>query len=113
MSTANLLPTAPSRPRALPAEKLAGERVVPVFLSLDPQRDGVDQVRDYVKEFHPRMIGLTGPQERVTEAAKAYRVYFSKTQDSEDDYLIDHSIITYLVNPEVRLGWGLVGHWEG
>ena len=113
MSTANLLPTAPSRPLALPAEKLAGERVVPVFLSLDPQRDGVDQVRDYVKEFHPRMIGLTGPPERVTEAAKAYRVYFSKTQDSEDDYLIDHSIITYLVNPEVRLGWGGSGSGVG
>lgn len=62
------------------------------------------QVRDYVKEFHPRMIGLTGPYERVGEAAKAYRVYFSKTQDSEDDYLVDHSIITYLINPEVWVG---------
>ena len=65
------------------------------------------QVRDYVKEFHPRMVGLTGPPERTTAAAKAYRVYFSRTQDSEDDYLIDHSIITYLINPEVCV-WG----WE-
>jgi protein SCO1/2 len=81
-------------------EKLTGVQVVPVFLSVDPQRDGVEQVRDYVKEFHPRMIGLTGSYERVGEAAKAYRVYFSKTQDSEDDYLVDHSIITYLINPE-------------
>lgn len=81
-------------------EKLTGVQVVPVFLSVDPQRDGVQQVRDYVKEFHPRMIGLTGPYERVGAAAKAYRVYFSKTQDSDDDYLVDHSIITYLINPE-------------
>ena len=64
-------------------------------------------MRDYVKEFHPRMVGLTGPPERTTAAAKAYRVYFSRTQDSEDDYLIDHSIITYLINPEVCV-WG----WE-
>lgn len=92
---------ADGEPRPHPAEKLSGVQVVPVFLSLDPQRDGVEQVRDYVKEFHPRMVGLTGPYERVAEAAKAYRVYFSKTQDSEDDYLVDHSIITYLVNPEV------------
>ncbi|KAI7835985.1 hypothetical protein COHA_010129 [Chlorella ohadii] len=81
-------------------EKLTGVQVVPVFLSVDPQRDGVEQVRDYVKEFHPRMIGLTGSYEQVGAAAKAYRVYFSKTQDSEDDYLVDHSIITYLVNPD-------------
>lgn len=126
----------PSPCPALPAEKLTGVQVVPVFLSVDPQRDGVQQVgglrgadlphqpttravqawhgadraclrehlasvgwpvrltcacawlalppapqvRDYVKEFHPRMIGLTGPYERVGAAAKAYRVYFSKTQ---------------------------------
>lgn len=72
-----------------------------MFLSLDPQRDGVEQVRDYVKEFHPRMLGLTGSYDKVAAAAKAYRVYFSKTQDSQEDYLIDHSIITYLINPEV------------
>ncbi|KAI3438126.1 hypothetical protein D9Q98_000567 [Chlorella vulgaris] len=83
-------------------EKLSGVQVVPVFLSLDPQRDGVEQVRDYVKEFHPRMLGLTGSYDKVAAAAKAYRVYFSKTQDSQEDYLIDHSIITYLINPEGR-----------
>lgn len=81
-------------------EKLTGVQVTPVFLSVDPQRDGVAQVRDYVKEFHPRMVGLTGSYEQTGAAAKAYRVYFSKTQDSKDDYLVDHSIITYLINPE-------------
>jgi protein SCO1/2 len=37
---------------------------------------------------------------QVKEAARAYRVYYSKTTDSEDDYLVDHSIIMYLVDPE-------------
>ncbi|PSC72247.1 SCO1-like protein mitochondrial [Micractinium conductrix] len=81
-------------------EKATGVQVVPVFLSVDPQRDGVEQVRDYVKEFHPRMIGLTGTYEQTGAAAKTYRVYYSKTQDSDDDYLVDHSIITYLINPD-------------
>ena len=37
----------------------------PVFISIDPERDSVPQVKEYVKEFHPRMIGLTGPAEKV------------------------------------------------
>ncbi len=47
------------------AEKESGMKVQPVFISLDPERDSVEQVREYVKEFHPRLIGLTGPKERV------------------------------------------------
>ena len=73
--------------------------MVPVFISIDPERDSVQQVGEYVREFHPRMVGLTGSQDKVKEAAKAYRVYYTKTADSPDDYLVDHSIITYLVDP--------------
>jgi protein SCO1/2 len=80
-------------------EKGSGGRVQPVFISLDPERDTVPQVARYVKEFHPRLIGLTGPKAKTDAAAKAYRVYHMKTDESED-YLVDHSIIMYLVNPE-------------
>eukprot|EP00741_Cyanophora_paradoxa_P014470 tig00020801_g13955.t1 len=80
-------------------EKL-GPRVVPMFISIDPARDTVTQVATYVKEFHPRMVGLTGTVEQVREAAKAYRVYFSKGEVVGEDYLVDHSIIMYLVDPE-------------
>jgi protein SCO1/2 len=51
-------------------------------------------------EFHPRLIGLTGAKEACVAAAKAYRVYFTKANQTEEDYLIDHSIIHYLIDPE-------------
>ncbi|KAK9805831.1 hypothetical protein WJX73_005158 [Symbiochloris irregularis] len=71
-----------------------------VFLTLDPERDSVAQVKNYIQEFSPNFIGLTGSQEQVKSAARAYRVYYTKTDDSPEDYLIDHSIIMYLLNPK-------------
>lgn len=83
--------------------------VKPVFITLDPERDGAKQVSAYVKEFHPDMIGLTGSKDAITQVTKAYRVYFTKAgvgemtgnnKEKDEDYLIDHSIITYLLDPE-------------
>jgi protein SCO1/2 len=91
------------------------DSIVPVFITVDPERDGPALVGKYVKEFHPKMIGLTGSVEAVKDAAKQYRVYYTKASLGEitgsdtggskepgpnDDYLIDHSIITYLLDPE-------------
>jgi protein SCO1/2 len=87
-------------------------KLTPVFITLDPERDGPKQVAPYVKEFHPRMIGLTGSKEDIMKVTKSYRVYFTKAGVSEmtgsrdddkqqdEDYLIDHSIITYLLDKE-------------
>ena len=47
------------------AEKKTGKQVQPVFISIDPDRDSVEKVREYVKGFHPRLIGLTGSVEKV------------------------------------------------
>jgi len=77
-------------------------RLVPVFISIDPSRDTAKRVKEYVKEFHADMIGLTGSDKQCEDAARKYRVYYRKTGDeaAKDDYLVDHSIITYLLNPE-------------
>ncbi|KAK6152528.1 hypothetical protein DH2020_015163 [Rehmannia glutinosa] len=84
------------------AEEKSGMEVVPVFISVDPERDTVEQVREYVKEFHPKLIGLTGSPDEVKNAARAYRVYYMKTEEEGSDYLVDHSIVMYLMDPNMQ-----------
>ncbi len=72
-------------PRAAPAicrPHAPAPQVRPVFISVDPERDTPPLVKKYVREFHPRLIGLTGSVESVKSASKLYRVYFHKTDDS-------------------------------
>ncbi|CAG8454073.1 9763_t:CDS:2 [Paraglomus brasilianum] len=77
-----------------------GKVIVPIFISCDPQRDTVEAVREYLKDFHKDMVGLTGTFEQVAKVAKAYRVYFSRPPDVKEgeDYLVDHSIFFYLMD---------------
>lgn len=75
--------------------------VTPVFITIDPERDTVDQVKAYVEAFHPRMVGLTGTPEQIDQAAKAYRVYYAKSESSAStEYLMDHSSIIYFMDTE-------------
>ncbi|KAJ0233995.1 Protein SCO1 1 [Hirschfeldia incana] len=80
----------------------SGVDVVPVFISVDPERDTVQQVHEYVKEFHPKLIGLTGTPEEIKSVARSYRVYYMKTEEEDSDYLVDHSIVMYLMSPEMN-----------
>jgi protein SCO1/2 len=81
-----------------------GERVTPVFITIDPERDTPEALADYVSRFHPRMVGLTGSAEQVAEAARRYRVYFARARSADHtDYLMDHSSFVYLVGPEGRV----------
>lgn len=79
-----------------------GIETIPVFISVDPERDTVEQVAEYVKEFHPKLIGLTGSPEEIKNVARAYRVYYMKTAEEDSDYLVDHSIVIYLMSPDME-----------
>jgi protein SCO1/2 len=78
-----------------------GIEATPVFVTIDPERDTPEVVASYAEAFHPRMVGLTGSDEQVDAAAKAYRVYYARQGDDPETYLMDHSSFSYLVLPEV------------
>ena len=71
-----------------------------VFISVDPGRDTPAQMKTYLSTpaFPKGAIGLTGTQDQVAAAAKAYRVYFEKDGKGEG-YSVSHSSIVYLMNP--------------
>jgi cytochrome oxidase Cu insertion factor (SCO1/SenC/PrrC family) len=77
-------------------------RVTPVFVTIDPERDTVAQMADYVERFHPAMRGLTGSPEQIAEIARRYRVFYARVPPREPggEYLMDHSSFIYLVGPD-------------
>ena len=85
------------------------ERIVPLFISVDPERDTPAQLGQYVASFHPRLVGLTGPLADIDAAAKAYRVYYRKVRDEKSSaaYTIDHTALIYLMGPD----GGYVAHF--
>jgi protein SCO1/2 len=80
------------------------KNVVPIFITLDPERDTPEAMGSYVKSFGPNFVGLTGSPEAIAAAAKAYRVSYAKVEDKESaaDYGVDHSALVYLMDPEGR-----------
>ncbi|MBT3532302.1 MAG: redoxin domain-containing protein [Rhodospirillaceae bacterium] len=76
-------------------------KVQPLLITVDPERDTAEILADYVGNFHPAIIGLTGSVEQVKSAARAYKVFFAKGEaDSEGDYFMDHSSFIYLMSPD-------------
>ena len=80
------------------------KNVVPIFITLDPERDTPEAMGNYVKSFGPNFVGLTGSPEAIAAAAKAYRVSYAKVENKESaaDYRVDHSALVYLMDPEGR-----------
>jgi protein SCO1/2 len=76
--------------------------VVPLFISIDPDRDTPAVLKAYMKDFGPEFLGLTGSRKSVEEAARAYRVYIRKHPLPGGSYAMDHSGVIYLMGPDGR-----------
>lgn len=76
-----------------------GDNLVPLMITCDPARDDPKTLKEYLKEFHPDIVGLTGTYDNIKDTCKAYRVYFSTPPHVKpgQDYLVDHSIYFYLM----------------
>lgn len=76
-----------------------GHIAQPVFISVDPRRDTPAVLTEFSSIFHERMIGLTGSEEQIRAASRAYRTFYSVQPGDDEFYLIDHSTFSYLVLP--------------
>jgi protein SCO1/2 len=76
--------------------------VAAIFITIDPARDTPAVMKDYVAAFDAGITPLTGSEEAVTAAARAYRVYFAKHPTKDGGYDMDHSSIIYLMDPRGR-----------
>ncbi len=79
-------------------------KTIGIFISVDPDRDSLSQLKNYVQFFHPNIIGLTGDQNKVDNIANNYGASYQKVEgESEGGYVIDHTSFIYLVTPQGKI----------
>jgi len=78
------------------------DRTAALFISVDPERDTPEAMKDYLSSFDPHVRGLTGDAAALAAVAKAYRVYYRKVPLDSGDYTMDHTAIVYLMDKEGR-----------
>lgn len=87
--------------RALTALGERSEKIQPLLISIDPERDTPEVLASYVDLFHPRLVGLTGTEPQINDVKRKYRIFAARVDDPDlSDYTMDHSTFTYLFNPE-------------
>jgi protein SCO1/2 len=79
------------------------QRLQVLFVTVDPQRDTAEVLRQYVPSFNPAFLGLYGTPEETTRAAKEFKVYFQKQPQPGGSYTMDHSAGTFVIDPQGRL----------
>lgn len=78
------------------------DRIQPIYISVDPERDTVDVLAKYIPSFGPSIVGLTGEPEQVKQTAQSFRVYYEKVAipGKPGAYTIDHQSYLYLIRPD-------------
>jgi protein SCO1 len=96
---------------ALALSDLGAEKkeVSPVFITVDPERDTSQAMKDYVSAFGAPILALTGSNAAIAQAAREYRVYYAKHPEAGGDYSMDHSSIIYVMDPKGRFTASFTG----
>ena len=76
------------------------DKVNAYFISVDPERDTTDAMKDYLSSFDPHLKGLTGPPDDLAKVISEYRVYAKKVPLKDGDYTMDHTALVYLMDRE-------------
>jgi protein SCO1/2 len=82
-----------------------GIDVVPIFVTIDPDRDTKEVLAPYLSHFHNKIIGYTGTKEEIKQVADLYRVYYAKVIRDDapaKDYLMDHTSFIYFMSPDTK-----------
>lgn len=79
------------------------QRIVPILITIDPERDTPKVLEDYVKAFGPSFTGLTGTPDEIKAVEKKYRVYAVKRPLEGGNYGMDHSSVIYLMGPDGKM----------
>ena len=79
-----------------------GERVRALFVTVDPERDTPEKLKDYLSSFDPRVVGVTGDEAAIKAMEKAYRVYAKRVSLDGGGYTMDHTAIVYLMDKDGR-----------
>ncbi|MDA0782658.1 MAG: SCO family protein [Rickettsiales bacterium] len=85
------------------------EKIQPIFITIDPKRDTVENIKPFIANFHPKFQALTGTPEQIASVANAYRVYYKEAQAEDlQEYLMDHTAYIYLMGKDGKY----IGHFN-
>ena len=84
-------------------------KIYPIFISVDAERDSPEQIKEFLKDFHPNFVGLTGTEEQIEDVKQKFRIFAKKAEIPLDgNYDMQHSTIIYLFDKD----WNYTGHFN-
>lgn len=111
-SCPDVCPTALSTMASL-LDRLGGDadKVQPIFITVDPERDTQERLAEYVGVFHPAIVGLTGTPTEISEAARGFGVFYKRVPgETEGEYTMDHSASTFVLDAQGKFHSTLDSH---
>jgi len=78
----------------------SSKRLNVIFITVDPERDTVEAMRNYVSNFHPSIRGWTGPSDQIASAAEAFNATYEKVKTGDGDYTMNHTAGVFLFDAE-------------